>query len=228
MDILDAVSIRLPCNACGQTYQVPLRDVLLSHTIVQCGCPVSQETECPPVYQIRLFDREPIRALSSAWKQLTKRARADGGELVISEASTAKETLNEKGAQSMAQDHEREGRIRQPVPTSGPLLSFDLGDEVRRLQSEQPWQAEHTANTIVKYSDLRVVLVALKAGGCLHEHRTSGRLSIQSLSGEIQVHVNGQVIEMSTGKLLTLDRDVPHDVEARIDSIFLLTIAWPK
>src|ERR1019366_4474658 len=150
MDILDAVSIRLPCNACGQTYQVPLRDVLLSHTIVQCGCPVSQETECPPVYQIRLFDREPIRALSSAWKQLTKRARADGGELVISEASTAKETLNEKGAQSMAQDHEREGRIRQPVPTSGPLLSFDLGDEVRRLQSEQPWQAEHTANTIVK------------------------------------------------------------------------------
>jgi hypothetical protein len=37
MNILDAVSIRLPCNACGQTYEVPLRDVLLSHTVVRCG-----------------------------------------------------------------------------------------------------------------------------------------------------------------------------------------------
>lgn len=69
MNILDAVSIRLPCNACGQTYDVPLRDVLLSHTVVRCGCPVTQETECPPVFQVRLFDREPIEALSSAWER---------------------------------------------------------------------------------------------------------------------------------------------------------------
>src|ERR1035441_7857604 len=70
MNILDAVSIRLPCNACGQTYEVPLRDVLLSHTVVRCGCPVAQETECPPVFQVRLFDREPIEALGSAWERL--------------------------------------------------------------------------------------------------------------------------------------------------------------
>jgi len=78
MNILDAVSIRLPCNACGQTYEVPLRDVLLSHTVVRCGCPVTQETECPPVFQVRLFDREPIEALSSAWERLASRAHADG------------------------------------------------------------------------------------------------------------------------------------------------------
>ena len=53
MNILDAVSIRLPCNACGQTYEVPLRDVLLSHIVVRCGCPVTQEAECPPVFQVR-------------------------------------------------------------------------------------------------------------------------------------------------------------------------------
>lgn len=126
------------------------------------------------------------------------------------------------------EEHPQNGRIRQPVTTSGTLLSFDIAEEVGRLQSEQPWQAEHTANTIVKYPDLRIVLVALKAGGRLQEHRTSGRLSIQSLSGEIHVHVEDQVIEMSTGKLVTLERDVPHDVEAKIDSVFLLTIAWPK
>jgi quercetin dioxygenase-like cupin family protein len=233
MDILDVVSLRLPCNACGQTYEVPLSDVLLSHAAVRCGCPVAQETECPPVFQIRLFDREPIRALSSAWEELAKRARADGGELVISAAKskpTANDVTGSTGERLMNQheEHAQDGRVRQPVATSGTLLSFDIAEEVRRLQSEQPWQAEHTANTIVKYPDLRIVLIALKAGGRLHQHHTAGRLSIQSLSGEIHVHVDGQVIEMSTGKLLTLDRDVPHDVEATTDSVFLLTIAWPK
>ena len=125
-------------------------------------------------------------------------------------------------------EQSHDGRIRQPVPTSGTLLSFDLSEEVHRLQSEQPWQAEHTANTIVKYPDLRIVLVALKAGARLHEHRTVGRVAIQSLSGEIRVHLDGTAIQMPAGKLLTLDHDVPHDVEAAKDSVFLLTIAWPR
>jgi quercetin dioxygenase-like cupin family protein len=125
-------------------------------------------------------------------------------------------------------EEQNQGRIRQPVPTSGTLLSFDLAEEVRRLQSEQPWQAEHTANTIVKYPDLRIVLVALKAGARLHEHRTAGRVAIQSVSGEIRVHLEGQAIDMPAGRLLTLDHEVSHDVEAKSDSVFLLTIAWPK
>ncbi len=121
----------------------------------------------------------------------------------------------------------REGRIREPEPTSGPVLTFNLYTEIRRLESEQPWQAEHTANTIVKYPDLRVILVALKAGGTLHEHRTSGRISIQTLSGIIEVHTPDGVIDMPVGRLTTLDHDLAHDVVAIGDSVFLLTIAWP-
>jgi quercetin dioxygenase-like cupin family protein len=119
-----------------------------------------------------------------------------------------------------------ESRVRQPVPTSGALLLFDLDDEIQRLKSEQPWQAEHTANTIVKYPDLRVVLVALRAGGQLKEHRAAGRISIQSLTGTVRVKAAGKLIDLSAGKLLTLDRDVVHQVEALHDSVFLLTIAW--
>ncbi len=129
---------------------------------------------------------------------------------------------------SRIEEHNRDGRIRQPVATSGALLTFDLPQEVRRLESEQPWQAEHTANTIVKYPDFRVVLVALKAGSRLHEHRTAGRLSIQALSGEFSIRVQEQVIEMTPGKLITMERGVPHDAEAKTASVFLLTIAWPK
>ena len=78
LDILDHAFIRMPCNACGQTYEVPLRDILLSHTLVRCGCPVHEETECPLIFQVRLFDREPIKVLSAVWEQLAARARPTG------------------------------------------------------------------------------------------------------------------------------------------------------
>lgn len=125
-------------------------------------------------------------------------------------------------------DLHNDGRIRQPVPTSGSTLTFDLYQEIRRLQSEQPWQAEHTANTIVKYPDFRIVLVALKAGGRLHEHRTAGRISIQTISGLLKIHTPEQVIDASAGKLVALDHELVHDVVAEADSVFLLTIAWPE
>lgn len=121
----------------------------------------------------------------------------------------------------------KEGRIREPEPTSGPVLTFNLYTEIRRLESEQPWQAEHTANTIAKYPDLRIILVALKAGGKLLEHRTAGRISIQTISGLIEVHTPDEVIQMPVGHLLTLDHGLVHDVLAVGDSVFLLTIAWP-
>jgi len=125
-------------------------------------------------------------------------------------------------------DRPQEDRIRTPVPTSGALLTFDLANEVSRLEAEQPWQAEHTANTIVKFPDFRIVLIALKAGGRLREHRTGGRVSIHCVTGEMKVHVQDKLVALAAGTLLCLDRDVPHDVEATTDSVFLLTIAWPK
>lgn len=92
MNILDNVGIILPCHSCGNDYQVPLRDVLLSHTILHEGCPVREETECPPVFQSRLFARKDIEELERAWNQLEQRARADGGELVLMAADASEET----------------------------------------------------------------------------------------------------------------------------------------
>jgi quercetin dioxygenase-like cupin family protein len=108
------------------------------------------------------------------------------------------------------------------------MLSFNLQEEIRRLESEQPWQAEHTANTLVKYPDLRIVLVALRAGGTLHEHRTSGRISIQTLLGKVTLHLRNEMLEIPAGQLVTLDHDLVHDVVAEVNSVFLLTIVLPE
>lgn len=84
MDILDAIGIRLPCRSCGEPYEVPLRDIHLSHEVMNHeGCPASEETECPPIFQVFLADDEDIIALQHAWQRLQERARKDGGELVL-------------------------------------------------------------------------------------------------------------------------------------------------
>ncbi len=121
-----------------------------------------------------------------------------------------------------------DGRIRTPNVYAAPTLQFDLSAEIARLHAEEPWQAGHTAKTIAKYPDFRLVLVAMKAGAQLLEHKTYGRVSIQALSGRIQLHLPSGVVELAAGGLLTLDREMNHDVQALEDSTFLLTIAWPE
>jgi hypothetical protein len=83
MDILASAAIQMPCSHCGQPYAVPLSDILLSHKIMHDGCPVTQETECPPVFQSRLATQSAVENLRRAWRRLEKRAQQDGGELVL-------------------------------------------------------------------------------------------------------------------------------------------------
>lgn len=111
---------------------------------------------------------------------------------------------------------------------AAPLLKFNLDQEVRQLRAEGRWQSGHTAKTLVKYPDFRIVLVVMNEGGRLVQHRTEGRISVQILSGKIRFGTSEQSIELSAGDMLTLEHEIVHDVESTTDSAFLLTIAWPK
>lgn len=62
----------------------------------------------------------------------------------------------------------------------------------------------------------------------MNEHHSDGRISIQVLRGAIRTRVQDRALDLSPGRLLALDRSIKHDVEAREDSAFLLTIAWPS
>ncbi|MEQ1760684.1 MAG: cupin domain-containing protein [Vicinamibacterales bacterium] len=127
---------------------------------------------------------------------------------------------------SDAPEHEPHRRPHTP-PTAGPFLEFDLPAEVHRLHAETTWSTGQNARTLIKYDDLRVVLIALQAKASLPEHKTEGRISIHVLSGHIQVRAAGRTYRLRPGGLLALDRGLPHDVEALEESAFLLTVAWP-
>lgn len=112
-----------------------------------------------------------------------------------------------------------------------PLLRFDLHQELNELRREDSWEREtgRSSKTLAKYPDFRIVLVLMKAGTLMNDHRAEARISIQALRGKILLHVPDQKsVELSAGQLLTLDCGIHHDVEALEESAFLLTVAWPK
>lgn len=116
----------------------------------------------------------------------------------------------------------------QGMERAGSAPTVDLGAAVATLVAGSSRAGGgHRARTLVKDGDLRVVLVALEAGARLAEHHAPGRITIHTLSGHLIVRAAGEASELPAGHLLTLARAVPHEVEAREASSFLLTIAWP-
>ncbi|MCC6483798.1 MAG: cupin domain-containing protein [Armatimonadetes bacterium] len=109
-----------------------------------------------------------------------------------------------------------------------PVMHFDLSHESQSLQAEPPMERSgHNANTLVHFPDLRVVLVSVRKGQALRDHRAPGRISIQPLQGQIRVHTQERTVEMKSGELLVLDKAVRHEVEAVEDAVFLLTLGAP-
>ncbi len=116
---------------------------------------------------------------------------------------------------------------RPPQRMASPVLAFDLAHEVAQLREQTAWrQGDRNAKTLVKEADFRVVLIALRAGARMEEHRAAGRISVQTLVGHLRLHTAGTNVDLPVGRLVSLERDVPHDVEALEESAFLLTIAW--
>lgn len=113
---------------------------------------------------------------------------------------------------------------------SVPLLQFDLGEEIDQQQKEDSWLhgIGRSSKTLVKYDDLRIVLIAMKANTQMHEHKTAARISVQTLTGHVQLRVVGRTVDLPAGHLLALDQCLPHDVVAVKDSALLLTLSWPS
>lgn len=81
MNILEAVAIEMPCQACGGRYEVPLKQILLSDEMLHEGCPVQTVEECPPLTYAGLVNEETIKELQRVWARLEEQARGASGEL---------------------------------------------------------------------------------------------------------------------------------------------------
>jgi quercetin dioxygenase-like cupin family protein len=111
-----------------------------------------------------------------------------------------------------------------------PLLQIDFERELLQLRQEDSWQREtgRSSKTLAKYPDFRIVLILMKSGTRMRQHKAEGRVSIQLLDGRVCVHLADRRVDVSGGHLLVLDCGVLHDVEALEESALLLTISWRR
>jgi quercetin dioxygenase-like cupin family protein len=111
---------------------------------------------------------------------------------------------------------------------SAPLLTFDLAAEIEHLNNEEHWLKDgRISKTLVKHSDFRIVLMFMKAGTLMQEHKTDARISLHALSGRLLIKLDRQTVELPAGHLLVLEKGLSHDVKALEESVFLLSISWP-
>jgi quercetin dioxygenase-like cupin family protein len=105
-----------------------------------------------------------------------------------------------------------------------------LERELQQLRQEDSWQREtgRSSRTLAKYPDFRIVLILMKSGTRMRQHRAEGRVSIQQLKGQVRIHLTERKGTVSSGHLLVLDCGVLHDVEALEESALLLTISWRR
>lgn len=111
------------------------------------------------------------------------------------------------------------------------VIRRNVAEELEKLKQAPSWAREsgRSAETLVKYEEFRIVLVQMKPGSYMSQHRAEGPISIHVLQGKIRLHLPGDRMEdLAPGDLLTLERCLEHDVEAVEESAFLLTIAWPE
>jgi quercetin dioxygenase-like cupin family protein len=96
------------------------------------------------------------------------------------------------------------------------------------LRSQEAYVREgQTARTIIRTSDLRIVVVALAAGKTISEHHAKATVAVQTLSGRIRLELPERSVDVPRGQLLVLGAGVAHAVYAEVDSTFLLTLGWP-
>ncbi|HTT65135.1 MAG TPA: hypothetical protein VMG35_24960 [Bryobacteraceae bacterium] len=127
----------------------------------------------------------------------------------------------------MSQFAPARGAARAYEPTVGPWLAFDLGAQIEQLRQEPYWQSGRNSKTIVHYPDFRVVVTAIQANTTIHEHRTAGRVAVQTLHGHLRMHAAGKEFDLPAGRILVVDHAVPYDLHAVEDSALLLIVAWP-
>lgn len=104
---------------------------------------------------------------------------------------------------------------------------LDLRREPEELKRGRAWdELGHRARTLVKHDDLRVVMIVLREGATVAEHRAPVRISIQILTGRVSLKLPERELSLAAGMLLALDRSVPHSLTALEESTILLTLCW--
>lgn len=119
--------------------------------------------------------------------------------------------------------------MQAPPESTATGSVYDLAAVERELRGSEAYTRDgHTARTLVREPDLRLVLIVMNAGSRINEHSAHETASIHVLSGHLRLRLPSKLVELPAGQLLALERGLQHDVEAAVESAFLLSLGWPR
>lgn len=104
-------------------------------------------------------------------------------------------------------------------------VTFDLAAVEREMRTESGYEhSGHLGRTLVRTSDLTVMLMVMRRDSRVAEHQANATASIHVLSGKIRLKLETRTVELTSGQLLALESGLRHDLEALEDSAFVLTL----
>lgn len=94
-------------------------------------------------------------------------------------------------------------------------FTTDLVFDTERIQTK----------VILETSFSKEIRIALSKGQLMKEHKAPFPIVIHVLQGSINLGTEGEIQEMNTGDLITLDANVPHDLKANENAVIRLTLS---
>ena len=78
--------------------------------------------------------------------------------------------------------------------------------------------------TLAKTPNLELIRLVLPAGKVIPSHHVPGPITVQCLEGEVRLTAAGKTQTLTAGKLVWLEGNDPHALEAVSDASVLVTI----
>jgi quercetin dioxygenase-like cupin family protein len=118
-----------------------------------------------------------------------------------------------------------EQSTQAPRPLPAGTIAINLHHEISRLKSTSEWRSgDRHAVSLIKNAPLNLLLMVLKKGAKLHEHRTKGPIAVQVVSGSIRFSAGTEYL-LSAGEIVGLDRNIAHSIESVEESAIILVTA---
>lgn len=115
----------------------------------------------------------------------------------------------------------------RPIELSADTLAFySLPSLSKELASEAEYERSGvSAITIARDDHVTLVLVALRKGAVMREHRAPAAATVVLISGRAKfVAGDGATTDLEPGSLVAFSADVLHAVEALEDAVYLVII----
>lgn len=111
-------------------------------------------------------------------------------------------------------------------PLAGPVLAFDLAEQIAALQAEEPYRRSGRAGrTLAKNGRFRLVLTAMDKGNEITTHQADSPMTLQVVQGSLHFRSVGQEYTLNAGQVLFFGPGEAHDIRATEASALLLTLS---